>query len=135
SQKSAPTEYVKRQIAVAIIIAVKEPSLLVPVHRVIGRIKIENNLPRRSLVRLQKQVDQKTLDRNRILTNLVIARRLQPAQLQPVEGRFAGHRRAIFPARLELARQTRPHGIMPQLVMVVEVLIAKRNAKPALPAH
>ena len=63
----------------------KEPPLLLAVHRVIGGIKIENDLPRHTLLRLHKQFDRQTLDGNRILANLVVARRLQPAQLQPVE--------------------------------------------------
>ena len=83
-------------------------------------------------MRLQKQVNQKTLDGDRIGTNLVVSRRLQPAQLQPVECRFAGHWRAIFAARFELARQNRHHRIMAQLVMIVEVLVAERNPKHAL---
>src|SRR5437899_12870193 len=92
----APAEYVERQIAVAVVIAGEEPSLLLPVHRIVGRIKIENDLARRALVRLQEQVDQKPLDGDRTVADLVIARRLQPAQLQPVQRRLARNRRAIL---------------------------------------
>jgi hypothetical protein len=60
------TEYIERQAAVAIIIPVEEPSLLLPMHRIVSRIKIKNNLVRLLLVRLQEQVDQKPLDGNRI---------------------------------------------------------------------
>ena len=57
----------------------EEPALLLPVHRIIGRIKIEDDLGGRLLLRLQEQIDQKALDGDRIVTDLVIARRLQPA--------------------------------------------------------
>src|SRR5215831_115644 len=103
----APTEYVKRQIAVAIIIGVEEPSLLVTVDRIIGRIKIKDDLVRCSAVRLQKQVDQKSLDRDWIVRDLVITRRLQPAKLESVERRLASDRCAILAPRLKLARKHR----------------------------
>ena len=72
------------------------------------------------------------LDRHRIVTDLVIARRLQAAQLQPVERRLAGHRRAVLASRLELARQHRHHRIVAQLVVVVEILVAKRDPEHPL---
>ena len=78
------------------------------------------------------------LDRRRIVADLVIARRFQLAQLQPVERRLAGHRRAILAPRRKLARQHRHHRIVAQLVVVVEILVAERDrqtpaARPASP--
>ena len=52
------TEHIERQIAVAVIIAVKEPSLLMAVHRVVGRIKVKHDLLWRPVVRLEEQVDE-----------------------------------------------------------------------------
>ena len=124
----AAAEHIERQIAVAVVIAVEEPPLLFAVQGIIGRIEVENDLLGRSLVRLQEQVDHEILDRHRIVADLVIARRLELAQLQPVERRFAGDRRTILPPRLELARQHRHHRIVAQLVVVVEILVAERNA-------
>ena len=66
------------------------------------------------------------------MADLVIARRLQSAQLQPVERRLPGHRGAILAARLKLACQHRQHRIMAQFVVVVEILIAKRNPEHPL---
>ena len=43
-----------------------------------------------------------------IVADLVIARRLRPAQLQPVERRFAGQRRAIRAPGFELAAPASP---------------------------
>ena len=47
-------------------------------------------------MRLHEQVDQQRPDRHRIVTDLVVARRRKLAQLQPVEHRLAGDRRAVL---------------------------------------
>jgi len=51
-------EDIERQIAVAVVIAVKEAPLLMPVQRVVGGVQIENNLPWCAPVRLEKQIDK-----------------------------------------------------------------------------
>ena len=81
---------------------------------------------------LHEQVDQEPLDGNRIVTDLVIARRLQPAQFQPVQRRLAGNRRAVLASCCQLARQHRHHRVVAQLVVVIEVLIAERDPKHPL---
>ncbi len=128
----AAAEHVERQVAVAVVVTVEEPPLLLAVQRIIGRIEVENDLPRCALMRLHKQVDQKILDGHRIVADLVVARRLQLAQLQPVQRRLAGNRRAILTPRYELARQYRHHRIVPQFVVVVEILVAERDPEHAL---
>ena len=57
-QQMPAAEHVERQIAVAVVIAVEEPPLLLAVQRIVGRIEIENDLLRRALMRLQEQIDQ-----------------------------------------------------------------------------
>ena len=57
-QQMPPAEHVERQVAVAVVVAVEEPALLLAVHRIVGRIEIEDDLLRRPLVRLQEQVDE-----------------------------------------------------------------------------
>ena len=111
----------------------EEPPLLLPVHRIVGRIEIEDDLARRAVVRLQENIDHEPLDGDRIVTDFVIARRLQPAQLQPVERRLPGHRRTLLAPRLELARQHCHHRIVAQLVVVIEILITERDPKHPLP--
>ena len=54
----ATAEHIERQIAVAIVIAVEVPPLLLAVQRIIRRIQVENDLSGRARMRLQKQVDQ-----------------------------------------------------------------------------
>ena len=73
----AATEHVERQVAVAVVVTVEEPPFLLAVQRIIGRIKVKNDLPRRALMGLHKQVDQKSLDGGRIVADLVVARGLQ----------------------------------------------------------
>ena len=101
-------------------------------QRIVGRIEVENDLPRGALMRLHKQVDQKILDRHRVAADLVVARRRELAQLQPVQRRLAGDRRAILAPRRELARQYRHHRIVPQFVVVVEILVAERDSEHPL---
>ena len=110
----------------------EEPPLLLAMHRIVGRIEIKDDLVRRSLVRLQEQVDQQPLDGHPIVADLVIARRRQLAQFHPIERRLAGHRRTILAPRLKLAGQHRHQRIMAQFVVVVQILIAQRDPKHPL---
>src|SRR5438067_11199114 len=98
-------EDVQRQIAIAVVIAVKEAPLLMPVQRVIGGIEIEDDLLGWVLVRPQKQIDKQRLDLGPVPSDAVIARQLRPAPLQPVERRFAGQRRTILAAGWGSARR------------------------------
>ena len=84
---------------------------------------------------LQEQIDEQPLDRGRVMADLVVARRLRPAQFQPVQRRLARQRRAIRPPRLELAGQHRQHRVVPQLVVVVQVLVTERDAEHPLRHH
>jgi hypothetical protein len=101
-------------------------------HWIIGRIEIENNLPRRPLVRFQEQPDEQILGRRRIMRNLVITRRFRSAQLEPIQRRFSGYRLTILPPRRELARQYRHDRVFAQLVMVVEILVTERDSEHPL---
>jgi hypothetical protein len=132
-QQVAPAEHVQRQVAITVVIAVEEPPLLHPVHRVVGRIQIEDDLARRALVRLQELVDEKPFDGDRIVTDLVIARRLKPAQLQSVQRRLARNRRTILASRRELASQHRHHRIVAQVIVVAKILVAQRDPEHPLP--
>jgi hypothetical protein len=72
-QQVPAAEDVQRQIAVAIIIAVKEAALLVAVQGIIGRVEVENDLFGRRLVSLEEKLDEQALDRARIMADLVVA--------------------------------------------------------------
>ena len=82
---------------------------------------------------VEKDIDEHGLDQRRVIADFVIARGLCPAQLQPVECRLAGQRRAIRPLGFELAAQHRHHRVVAQLVVVDQILVAQRNPNHPLP--
>jgi hypothetical protein len=51
-------ERVERPIAVAVIIALKEPPLLMAMQGIVGSIEVQHDLARRLAVRLEEQVDE-----------------------------------------------------------------------------
>jgi hypothetical protein len=51
------------------------------------------------------------------------------AQLQPIERRLAGYWGTLLTPCRQLARQHGHYRIVPQIIVVVEVLIAERDAK------
>ena len=123
-------EHVERQVAVAVIVAVEEPPLLLAVQRVVGGVEVEDDLLRRPLVRLQEQIDEQVGERRRVVTDLVIAViGPQRGVLQPVERALAGERRAVRPLRLELVGEQREHRVVAQLVVVVHVLVARARCR------
>src|SRR5512144_228190 len=90
------TEDVERQVAVTVVVAVKEPSFLMAVQRIVGCVEIKDDFARRSGMRLEEYLHEQALDRSSIVPDLVIARRRSVRSvLQPVQGRLAGQRRAV----------------------------------------
>ena len=132
-QEMAAAEHIQRQVAVAIVIAVEEPAFLMAVQRVVGGVEVEDDLLGRPCVRLEEEVDEQRLDRRRVVADLVVAGGDLARQFQPVQRRFARHRRAILAPGFELARQHRHQRVVTKLVMIVQVLVAERDAEHALP--
>jgi hypothetical protein len=128
-------KHVQRQIAVAIVVAVKEAALLMPVQRVVGGIEIEDDLFGRRRVSLHEQRDEQLLDRRAVVANLMVAARRQRRVLEPVERALSGERRAVLAPRLELASERRQYRIVAQLVMVDEILVPERDPADALHEH
>jgi hypothetical protein len=114
---------------------VEEAAFLVAVQRVVGGIEIEDDLVRGLLVGFEEEIDEQAFDRSRVVADLVVSRRLHPAQFQPVQRRFARQRRTVRSVRRQLASQHGQHRIMPQFVVVVEVLVSERDAYDALHHH
>ena len=129
----AAAEDVERQVAVGVVVAVEEAALLVAMQGIVGGIQVEHDRLRRALMRLQEQRHEQRLDRLGVVPDLVIAAdAAAQGLLEPVQRRLAGERRAVLAARLELADQRRHHRIMAQKIMIVEVLVAERQAEHAL---
>ena len=133
-QQMPAAEDVQRQVAVAVVVAVEEAPLLMAMQRIVRGIQVQHDLRRWHPVRLQELLHEQRLDRRRPIADLVIRPRLRTAQLQPVQRRLAGHRRAVPPLRLQLAGQHRHHRIVAQRIVVDQILVAQRDAEHPL-AH
>lgn len=82
----------------------------------------------------QEQVHEQGLQRDLVVTDLVIARRLpDPAVLQPVQRRLASKHRTIFSLRRQAFRHKREHRVVAKRVVVVDVLVSQRDRCDALP--
>ena len=68
------------------------------------------------------------------MADFVIAARLARRRvLQPIERALAGQRRAILPLPLQPIRQQRQGGIVAQLVVIVDILVAESDPADPLP--
>ena len=79
-------EHVKRQVAVAIIVAVEEAAFR---DRVVRGVEVEDDLLGRPVVRLEQQVDEQGLDRRGLMCDLAVLRGRLARQFEPVQRRFA----------------------------------------------
>jgi hypothetical protein len=93
-QEMPAAEHVERQVAAAVGVTVKEPTLLMAVQGIVGRVEVEDDLLGRPSVRFEEKVDEQRLDRPRIVADLLVASDRFARQFEPVERRFAGDRRA-----------------------------------------
>jgi len=125
-------KHIERQVAVTVVIAVEEPAFLMAVKRIVGGVEVEDDLIGRCRMRLQEQIDQQRLDRRPLMADLVVTGGDLARQFEPVQRRFACRRRAILAPGFELARQDRHQRIVTKLVVIVEVLVAERDAEHAL---
>ncbi len=110
----------------------EEPPFLLAVQRVVRRIEIEHDLLAAPADAPPRTGRPAGLDRRLVVADLVILRRLRAAQFQAVQRALAGNRRTVRPLRLELAQQHRQQRVVPQMVVIVEVLVAQRQAKHPL---
>ena len=94
-KKVTTAEDVQRQVAVAAVVTVEEPALLLAVHRIVGGVQVEDDLGGRRRMRLHEQIDEQPLDRRPVVADLVVARRLRPTQLQTVQCALARQRRTL----------------------------------------
>ena len=113
----------------------EEAAFLVAVQRIIGRVEVENDLPRWRLVRLEEEVDEQPLDRRAVVADLLVALGVEGRVLEPVERALAGERGAVLAPRLELASESRQHRIVAQLVVVDQILVPQRDPADALHQH
>ena len=125
-------EHVKRQVAVAIIVAVEEAAFLMAVQRVVGGVEVEDDLLGRPVVRLEQQVDEQGLDRRGLMGDLAVLR----GRLRDSSSRFSVDLPATGAQSSRLAsslRQHRHQRVVTKLVVIIRILVAERNAEHALP--
>ena len=130
-----PAEHVQRQIAVAIVVAVEEATFLVAVQRIVRGIEVENDLLGRRPVRLEEEVDEQPLDRRAVMADLMVTARARRRVLEPVQRALAGQRSTVLALGLELAGERRQHRVVAQLIVIDQVLVAKRDAEHPLRHH
>ncbi len=132
-QQMTPAEHVERQVAVAIIVAVEEPALLMAVQRVVGGVEVQDDLLGRLRVGVKEQVDEQAFELGRAGRELVVAGGFGAAEFEAVQRGLAGQRgAAAVPPGGELAGEGCHDWIVAELVVVVEVFVAERYADDAL---
>ena len=72
AQQEPAAENVKRQVAIAVVVAMEEPALLRAVDRVIGRIEVQHDLLGRARMRIEEDVDEQRFQARRVVIDLVI---------------------------------------------------------------
>ena len=113
----------------------EEAAFLLAVQRNVGVVEIQHDLARCALMRFEEKIHQQCIDLRIVTIDLVILRRMPPRRvLQAIECAFAGQRFAVGPQhRAQLPRQHRKRRVLAQLVVIVQVFIAQRQAEDALP--
>ena len=127
-------EDIERQVAVVVVVAVKEPALLLAMQRRVGGVQIDDDPFGRLDLRLQIHLHQQPVDGRGVVADLLVAvlggaslsRALQTAQRGLAGQRFA---------RLAFASQQAHQRIIAKLVVVIEIRVAQRQRVDALRHH
>src|SRR4030042_975358 len=110
-QQLTGTEHVQRQEAVMIVIAVKETLHLIAMHRIVGRVKVQNQLFRRCNMRTDECLDKHLGNSGQCLA--------VNAVFQTAQGRRRGQRQVPFDAAF---REYLEQRVFSKALMVVKVL-------------
>lgn len=135
-------ETIERQETVLVVVAVKEFAELVAVHRVVGGVEVEHDAFRRQDVLRQKGVDEKVLHGGELRGDLLVsAAGIGPdgREFQAIERALAGQRLAgvawvlaARPGRVRLADEHGQQRIVPQPVVIDQILVAQTQTEDAL---
>ena len=127
------SEDVERQITVAVVVAVEMPALLLAVDGIVRGVQVDDHARGAFSVGLQTERHEQRRNGGLVVGDLVIGIAADlGGVLQPVERRLPRERRAVRPLGGELARQHLQHGIVPQMVVIVDVLVAQGDGEDAL---
>ena len=120
-------EDVERQIAVAVVVTVEVPTLLLAVERIVGGVEVDLDADRRLAMGIEKDIDKQPLDRRAVVIELVVPVLADlVGMLQPVQRRLPRQ-----PAT-GLVEHGRERWIVAQLVVIDQILVAEREAEDAL---
>ena len=119
-QQLIATKNIERQKTVMVVITVEKATLLEPVHRIVGGVKVQDNLFGRFGKGAHELLDQQ----------LVHGKSRPPILpvFKTTQSRRAGQRFGLSRGRL-------PQGIVAQGIKVVQILIARHQPVNTLPEH
>ena len=76
----------------------EEAAFLLAVQRNVSVVEIQHDLPRRTRMRIEEQINQQRIDLRPVTVDLVILRRMAPWRvLQAIERALTGQRLAVGP--------------------------------------
>ena len=113
-------KHIQRHEEVPVVVPVEEPPFLLPVHRVVGRVEVQDELLGRTSKRGDEPCDEHLVNRPR-------PRGPGPV-LEPAKRRGARKRPELFARRLH-------HRVVSKLAVVVEVLVSQRHPMHSLAQH
>ena len=119
-QQLLTTQHVQRQIAVLVIVPVEGPSRLMTVHRIIGRVEVQNHLLGTARERGDELFEQFVMNRNRPLT---LGAPLESAQRRRTRQGPVATTRGL------------DHQIVSKGVVVVRVFVSQRQSMHPLAQH
>src|SRR5208282_227052 len=132
AQKVVPAVDVQRQITIAVVMPVEEPSLLLAMQLVVRHIHIQHDLLGASRVAGEERLHQELLNHLFIGNDLFRPREKSFTGFQPVEGAFPRAGLALVPlmssvltARVSLAAQRGEKRIVAQHIVIVCVLVTQ----------
>ena len=142
TQQMLAAEDVERQVAVAVVVAVKEASFLLPVQRIVGRVEVQDDALGYLVVAVEKQLDEEAVERLRVDRDAVVAIAgclFGQTPLESIQRALAGQGRpavalafAITTRRVSFADTGGQKRVVAQLVVVDQILVAQRETEDAL---
>jgi len=128
-------ENVQWKKAILLVMAVEEAAELIAVDRVVGCVEVQHDLLRWHGVGLKEQLDEEPFDSSCAADDLLVPAILvgpDGGQFEPIEGALAGQGLALvaFPepvlaGGIFLSHDGCQQGIVPQVIVVVEVFVAQ----------
>ena len=141
-QQLIAAKHIQRQVTVAVVITMKEPSLLMSMKGIIGGIHIQNDFIRCSAVAFHKHIHKELIDLLLRVVDLLVFLVLgfsHPEGLQAVQRTLSGQRDPSVPfitpfgsGGIQLPTDGGQKWVSAQLIVIVEILVAQTDSDGAL---